>query len=68
MTITGLVHTNSHAYVSQPSPGTLTFGDATTPTYLSYVGGYTDSTWVDSGWRNARCTSRSLELVGLYSQ
>lgn len=49
MTITGLVHTNSHAYVSQPSPGTLTFGDATTPTYLSYVGGYTDSTWVDSG-------------------
>jgi len=48
MTITGLVHTNSHAYVSQPSPGTLTFGDATTPTYLSYVGGYTDSTWVDS--------------------
>jgi hypothetical protein len=48
MTITGLVHTNSHAYVSQPSPGTLTFGDATTPTYLSHVGGYTDSTWVDS--------------------
>lgn len=49
MTITGLVHTNSHAYVSQPSPGVLTFGDATTPTFLSYVGGYTDSTWVDSG-------------------
>jgi hypothetical protein len=49
MTITGLVHTNSHAYVSQPSPGVLTFGDATTPTYLSHVGGYTDSTWVDSG-------------------
>ena len=49
MTITGLVHTNSHAYVSQRSPGTLTFGDATTPTYLSHVGGYTDSTWVDGG-------------------
>ena len=44
MTITGLVHTNSQAYVSQPSPGVLTFGDATHPTYLSYVGGYTDGT------------------------
>lgn len=49
MTITGLVHTNSHAYVSQPSPGTLTFGDATHPTFLSHVGGYTDGSWVDSG-------------------
>jgi hypothetical protein len=44
MTITGLVHTNSQAYVSQPSPGVLTFGDAAHPTHLSYVGGYTDDT------------------------
>lgn len=38
MTIGGLVHTNSHAYVSQPSNGVLTFSGK-----LSYVTGYTDT-------------------------
>lgn len=38
MTIGGLVHTNSHAYVSQPSNGVLTFSGN-----LSYVTGYTDT-------------------------
>ena len=51
MSIGGLVHTNSKAYVSSPSPGVLTFTGK-----LSYVDGYTDSveppqanTW--SGYR-----------------
>ena len=45
MTIGGLVHTNSKAYVSSSSVSTpsLTFTGN-----LSYVGGYVDGTWVDS--------------------
>ena len=49
MTIDGLVHTNSQAYVSQVAPGGLPSSSLTFTGNLSYVGGYVDGQWTDSG-------------------